>query len=45
MSGAIPLLLPYAFIKWIGKILPFILDLHLFDVSEIQREEHDLSRV
>jgi len=45
MSGAIPLFLPYAFIKWIGKILRIILDLHLFDISEIQLEEHDPSRV
>jgi len=45
MSVAIHLLLPYAFIKWIGKILRIIVDLHLFDVSEIQREEHDPSRV
>ena len=45
MSGVIPILPPYAFIKWIRKILLIILDLHLSDVSEIQREEHDPSRV
>jgi hypothetical protein len=44
MRGAVPLLLPYAFIKLVGKILRIVLDLHLFDVSEIQGEQHDLSR-